>query len=192
VLPEGDAQHESLANRRAGQFNGKLSSHGGDDEREARPSGLRVAGKQQDGGRADGVPRVHELEREALRMDLMPEDFGQRAGDQAGGDTQGHDAGREQEQHGHEHDLGDHGRTGPDLELDARGEGVRSDQHERHAEAVSVVPRTQGRQERRRDGKRGRAHRRHDSVAAGETERAARSRCGNELAARLDQTPHDS
>jgi hypothetical protein len=75
------------------------------------------------------MPGVHEPEQEALEVNVVA-CVEHVAGDEAARHEQGYGADRQQEEHRNENQLGGHGGTGADLELDPQREHVGGGQSE--------------------------------------------------------------
>jgi hypothetical protein len=104
------------------------------------------------------VPGVADREQDAARVAAPQQIVGQAAERASGRDEQGHQAGRQQEQHRHEHELRGHGEPVADREAHPRRQRVAEDQAQRQRQVDLVL----GRQDERHDRRRGDQRHRRD------------------------------
>ena len=146
--PEGDVECHPGPHRRAGEVEGELREEHPSEERQDLPRGSGLAGNRKHKRGPEGVPRAEDLQQRALPVDASARELARRAEQEADGDAERHERHWEQEEHGHEDDLRGDREPGADLELDARCEGVRDDEHEEHPRLDDPV---RGREEGERD-----------------------------------------
>ena len=166
--PAALAKSKTICAARAGRSTSSAASPG---------SGCPSGGDHE--GRADGVPRVDEVDEGALGVEAPVVD--EAPEDEPGGDGERHEARREHEQHRDEDELRRDGPARGDLERDARGEGVREDERCELPRRRRVTGRNEGRH-RDRDDEEGRPEgdRRPEPTAA-ESRGAARARLLDQL-----------
>ena len=180
MRPDADPEGRR-AGRRAAEIEGELRHERRREERPVEaPVGSRAAGGDQHEGRAERVPAVRDEDDRPLQVPLPAEVLGHPAEQEAGGDQEGCDARRDEEEHRHEHELRRDREPDSDLEPHARRERV--GHHEGRDEERRRGARRVG-EERERNGDREKASgrdRRNDEVTSDEAR-------GGALSRRLDQ-----
>jgi hypothetical protein len=151
LVLRGDAVCDPLADRPGGEVERELSGECGDVESPVGEVRRPLAGEREHERRPQRVPRADQSQRRPRDRHAAADVVGQLSEEEAARDRERHPVDGQHEQHRDEQQLGREHRPFRDLELDARGDRVRTDEErddERRGGPHGVVQN----RERDRDG----------------------------------------
>ena len=133
--PRRDTEAHAVPQSRAAEIECELGDERQRIDQEVSRCRLRLAGRDEDERRTDGVPGIHEPQDAAGNRDAAARVVRQAAEKQTCHDAERHVLHGKQGEHRHQDELRGHGRPCPDLEVDSRGERIRGHEDDKRPEA---------------------------------------------------------